>query len=51
MTRLTIGDTEIYYVGERNVAYDETHETVEGDKRVIFLIKSGEVAGIITIGF
>lgn len=51
MTWLTIGDTEIYYVGERNVGYDEIYETNEGDKKVIFLIKSGEVAGFITIGF
>lgn len=48
---MTIGETEIYYIGERNVGYDDTHETKEGDKKVIYLLKNGEVAGMITIGF
>jgi hypothetical protein len=51
MTRLTIGETEIYYVGERGVRYDDVHMTQEGDKKVYFFIKSGEVVGFMTVGF
>ena len=52
-TNLTIGDTHVYFVGERNQAYTEiiTSGDVKSNKFVTFYIYGNEIVGFVTVGY
>jgi hypothetical protein len=53
MTRLSLPDKEMYYVGERGLVYDECK--IDGDvksgKYVIYFLKGDEILGVVTCGY
>lgn len=53
MTSLKIGDTPIYFVGERDQAFHEiiVNGDVEKNKYVVFFVYGKEVAGFMTVGY
>ena len=53
LTRLTLGDTEIYYYGERNNVFDDIaiDGDINGDKFVVYYLRDNVVCGFATFGF
>lgn len=53
MTNLTIGNTPIYHVGERNGPFTEViiSGDVESDKFVAFYVYGDEIVSFVTVGF
>lgn len=53
LTNLTIGDTHIYFVGERNHPYSEV--IIQGDvasgKFAAFYVYGDEICGFVTVGY
>jgi len=38
MTRLTIGDKEVYFIGEHKVGYDESYKIDGGNGKCVYLL-------------
>jgi hypothetical protein len=54
LTRLTIGDKELYYYGERNGIYDQIiyeGDVVKDDKFIVYYARNGIVCGFATFGY
>ena len=53
MERLTVGETEIYYYGERNGGYQNyiIEGDINSDKFVVYYIRRGIVVGLLTFGY
>lgn len=52
-TNLTIGDTHVYFVGERNQPFTEIimGKDAKDDKFVAFYVYGDEIVGFVTVGF
>mmetsp|Transcript_22472 Transcript_22472/g.25857 ORF Transcript_22472/g.25857 Transcript_22472/m.25857 type:complete len:171 (-) Transcript_22472:14-526(-) len=53
LTRLTLGNTEVYYYGERNNLFDEVIVSgdIKSDKFVVYYCREGIVCGFLTFGY
>ena len=53
LQRLTIGDKEMYFYGERNNAYEDViiEGDINSDKFVVYYIRNNVVCGILTFGY
>ena len=53
LTRLTIGDKEWYYFGERNGTFDSYYveDDLEDDKFIVYYFKGGIITGFLTFGY
>ena len=53
MTSMKIGETPIYFVGERNQGFHEIiiNGDIENNKYVVFFVYGKEVTGFVTVGY
>lgn len=53
LTNLTIGDTHIYFIGERNQPFTEViiSGDLESGKFVAFYVYGDEIIGFVTVGY
>lgn len=53
LTNLTIGETPIYFIGERNQPFTEviTSGDVDSGKFVAFYVYGDEIVGFVTVGY
>lgn len=54
LTRLTIGDTEVYYFGERNNKFDDVYyegDPTTDDRFIAYYSRGGIVCGFMTYGY
>jgi hypothetical protein len=53
MTNLTIGETPIYFIGERNQAFTEViiSGDIDSGKFVAFYVYGDEICGFLTVGY